>query len=178
MNAFADLKFAVTTKSSTTRNAFADASQNNAHNHSTGVKSFAIASVLPKNVPLDHSGLTTFASASVKMMDLALQTANTGLTNSAVASLDQTLPMLLKAHTGTLFTANSNVSFKSALLENTSELISQIQHSALANAFPMSALMANTGTPKLAAVTAAKVTAQPTKSGMLRTATASACQHP
>lgn len=68
MNAFADLKFAVATKSSTTKNAFADASQNNAQMISTGVRSFAIASVLPKIAKPENSLLITFASVSVKMM--------------------------------------------------------------------------------------------------------------
>ena len=178
MNAFADLKFAVTTKSLTTKSAFADANQNNAQILSTGVRSFAIASVLPKNAMMENSLLTTFASVSVKMMAHAQTTAHTGLTNSAIASVDQLPIPFLKANTGTLFTANSNVSSKSALPENTSELISMMQTTAVANAFHMSALMANTGTPTHAAVTASKAIAQPTKSGMLLPATASAWKHP
>jgi hypothetical protein len=104
--------------------------------------------------------------------------AHTGLTNSAVASVDQLPRPFLQANTGTLFTANSNVSSKSALLANTSELMSIMQKTALANAFHMSALMANTGTPQLAAVTALKKTAKTTKSGMLIPAIASAWKHP
>jgi len=68
MVAFADLKFVVTTKSSTTRNADADASQNNALMVSDGARTFATASVLnlQKAAVPTNSGLTIFANVFVK----------------------------------------------------------------------------------------------------------------
>jgi hypothetical protein len=64
VNAFADLKYAVTTKSSTTESANADASQNNALIHSDGVKTFATASVLHQLLAamMAHSGPITFVN--------------------------------------------------------------------------------------------------------------------
>jgi hypothetical protein len=69
--------------------------------------------------------------------------------------------------TGTLTVANLNVSFKSAKLESISELTRKIQTTALANAYHMSALKANSGTPIPAAATALRATAENSKSGML-----------
>lgn len=117
--------------------------------------------------------LTTFASVFVKMTVHAVLV-STGLTNSASASADQLKRPLQQANTGTPSTANSNAKSRNAVLENTSELMSLIQITALANAFHMSALMVNTGTPAPAAATASKVTALPTKFGMLLPAIASA----
>lgn len=113
MLAFADLKFAVTTKSSTTMNADVDASQNNALMVSDGARTFATASVLNLHeaAATTDSGLTTFANVFVKsqFLQIAQVKTNTGLTSTALVSADQQMKLYQQINTGTLTVANLNV---------------------------------------------------------------------